>query len=55
VLNDLQDMLQLAKTEFAPYYAALDSGPSYKPGDVLGTDRVFHRGTGSYHRARLKP
>ena len=55
VLNDLQDMLQLANTEFAPYYAALDSGPSYKPGDVLGTDRVFHRGTGSYHRARQKP
>jgi phenylalanine-4-hydroxylase len=55
VLNDLQDMLQLANTEFAPYYAALDSGPSYKPGDVLDTDRVLHRGTGNYHRARLKP
>ena len=55
VLNDLQDMLQLANTEFAPYYAALDSGPSHKPGDVLDTDRVLHLGTGNYHRARLKP
>lgn len=49
VLNELQDLLELATIEFAPYYARLDSGPSYQPGDVLATDAVLHRGTGSYH------
>ena len=52
VLDDLQDLLALAQTEFAPYYDRLNSGPTYQPGDVLPTDRVPHRGTGSYHRAR---
>ena len=52
VLDKLDDLLALAKTEFAPYYARLDSGPTYQPGDVLPTDRVPHRGNGSYHRTR---
>jgi phenylalanine-4-hydroxylase len=52
VLDKLEDLLALANTEFAPYYARLDSGPTYQPGDVLPTDKVPHRGTGSYHRAR---
>lgn len=52
VLDKLEDLLALANTEFAPYYARLDSGPTYHPGDVLPADAVLHRGTGSYHRAR---
>jgi phenylalanine-4-hydroxylase len=52
VLDDLQDLLALANTEFAPYYERLNSGPSYKPGDALATDKVMHRGTGSHHLAR---
>ena len=52
VLDKLEDLLALANTEFAPYYARLNSGPTYQPGDVLPTDAVPHRGTGSYHRAR---
>ena len=52
VLNKLEDLLALANTEFAPYYAHLDTGPTYQPGDVLTTDVVPHRGTGSYHCAR---
>ncbi len=53
VLSELQDLLELANIEFAPYYARLDGGPSYQPGDVLATDTVLHRGTGSYHRERV--
>lgn len=49
VLKDLQDLLELANIDFAPYYQRLDHGPSYQPGDVLTTDTVLHRGTGSYH------
>jgi phenylalanine-4-hydroxylase len=52
VLDDLQDLLALANTEFAPYYERLNSGPSHQPGDVLHTDKLLHPGTGNYHRAR---
>ena len=52
VLDKLEDLLALANTEFAPYYAHLDTGPTYQPGVVLTTDVVPHRGTGSYHCAR---
>lgn len=52
VLDDLQDLLALANTEFAPYYERLAHGPTYQPGDVLSTDTVLHRGTGTYHRGR---
>ncbi len=52
VLNALPDLLALASIEFAPYYARLDQGPSYQPGDVLPSDSVVHRGDGSYHRGR---
>jgi phenylalanine-4-hydroxylase len=54
VLDGLQDLLALANTEFAPYYERLGSGPIYQPGDVLTTDKVPHRGTGNYHRARSR-
>lgn len=54
VLDDLQDLLALANTEFAPYYDRLNHGPTHQPGDVLPTDAVLHSGTGSYHRARLR-
>ena len=52
VLDDLQDLLALANTEFVPYYERLNSGPSYQPGDVLPADKAMHQGTGSYHLAR---
>lgn len=52
VLDDLQDLLALAKTDFAPIYERLDTGPNYQPGAVLASDLVHHRGVGSYHRAK---
>ena len=55
VLRELPDLLALASIEFAPYYARLDHGPSYQPGDVLPTDTVLHQGDGSYHRVRVAP
>lgn len=51
VLKRLDDLLELARIEFAPYYARLDSGPTHQPGDVLPSDAVLHRGDGSYHHA----
>jgi phenylalanine-4-hydroxylase len=51
VIDSLDRLLELAHIDFAPLYARLDSGPEHAPGDVLATDRVFHRGTGAYHAA----
>lgn len=52
VLDALPDLLELANIEFAPYYARLDSGPSFQPGERLPNDRVLHAGSGEYHRSR---
>ena len=52
VLEQLEDLLALANIDFAPYYARLDQGPSYQPGDCLPDDRLIQRGTGSYHADR---
>ncbi|MFO1262110.1 MAG: phenylalanine 4-monooxygenase [Rhodoferax sp.] len=52
VLDKLDDLLALAQTDFAPIYERLNHGPNYQPGDVLPTDSVLHRGTGSYHLTR---
>jgi len=52
VLDDLQDLLALANTEFAPYYARLDQGPTHQPSDVLPSDMVLRRGVVSYHRTK---
>jgi phenylalanine-4-hydroxylase len=53
VLDSLDDLLALARIDFDPIYERLNSGPTYAPGDVLLTDRVFHHGDGTYARSRL--
>ena len=52
VIDDLDHLLKLARIDFAPIYERLASGPEYQPGDVLPTDTVITRGSGSYHRAK---
>lgn len=53
VLRDLDQLLELATIDFTPLYQRVKGQPEYVPGDVLPTDKVLHRGSGSYHRARL--
>jgi phenylalanine-4-hydroxylase len=53
VLDSLDDLLALARIDFDPIYERLNSGPTYAPGDVLPTDRVFFRGDGNYARSRM--
>jgi phenylalanine-4-hydroxylase len=53
VLDSLDDLLALARIDFDPIYERLNSGPTYAPGDVLPTDRVFHHGDGTYARSRV--
>ncbi|MGE4337740.1 MAG: phenylalanine 4-monooxygenase [Pigmentiphaga sp.] len=52
VLDDLDDLLELARIDFASHYAAVRDLPVFEPGDVLPSDRVFTRGTGVYHDTR---
>jgi phenylalanine-4-hydroxylase len=54
VIDHLEQLLELARIDFAPMYRRLDSGPEYAPGDVLPTDTVLSRGSGSYHAARRR-
>ena len=55
VLEHLDDLLQLADVDFAPYYQRVANASEYQPGDVLPTDVVISRGTGRYHAAKRRP
>lgn len=53
VLDDLDELLELAHVDFAPLYERLAAGgPEHQPGDVLASDEVIHRGDGRYHAER---
>lgn len=53
VIHDLQELLALARVDFAPLYQRIATQPQeYRPGTVLDSDTVVWRGTGDYHRAR---
>lgn len=52
VLHSLDDLLDLARIDFGPHYALLEGRATLAPGDVLPTDAVLTRGTGSYHAGR---
>lgn len=54
VLDDLSDLLALADIDFAPVYARVRQQGELEPGDVLASDRVLHRGSGSYHQSRRR-
>ena len=52
VIDHLDQLLELARIDFAPLYQRVGIGPEYQPGDLLAQDQVLSRGTGRYHRAR---
>jgi phenylalanine-4-hydroxylase len=52
VIGSLDELLELARIDFAPYYRRIGGQPEHEPGDVLPADRVVSRGTGRYHAAR---
>ena len=52
VIRDLDELLELARIDFAPHYARVSDGREHAPGDVLATDRVIARGDGSYHAGK---
>jgi phenylalanine-4-hydroxylase len=52
VLDSLDDLLELAHVDFAPYYEQTASQGELEPGVVLAQDDVLSRGSGAYHRKR---
>ncbi len=54
VLRNLEELLELARIDFAPAYQRVLQQTDLQPGDVLDGDHLFTRGTGEYHRARRK-
>jgi phenylalanine-4-hydroxylase len=52
VVGHLDELLELARIDFAPFYERVTGRTDYEPGDVLATDRVVARGTGRYHAAK---
>ena len=53
VLHDLEELLDLARVDFAPVYERVRTLPELEPGELLAQDEVMTEGTGAYHaRAR---
>lgn len=49
VINHLDDLLELAKIDFAPLYEQIEGKTDIAPSQLLAQDVLFSRGTGSYH------
>lgn len=49
VIEDLEELLELARIDFGPIYERVKAQPEHEPGAVLPTDRIVARGTGEYH------
>jgi len=52
VIGEFDELLELARIDFAPVYEQVKGRPDHEPGDVLPTDRVVARGTGAYHESK---
>ena len=48
VIRSFDELFAETYKDFAALYAKLRSGPAYKPGDMLASDHIHHRGDHSY-------
>jgi phenylalanine-4-hydroxylase len=55
VIRNLEELLELARIDFAPIYQRIAGLPEFEPGQLLPTDTLISRGTGRYHQGRRKP
>lgn len=49
VIDSLDELLDLAKIDFAPFYERVQGQQDYEPGTVLASDQVITQRTGRYH------
>ena len=52
VLENLNDLLKLARIDFAPLYERVAGASDFEPGGILPSDTVLTRGSGRYHAAK---
>ncbi|MGQ0741530.1 MAG: phenylalanine 4-monooxygenase [Alphaproteobacteria bacterium] len=50
VIDSFEQLFRETYRDLGPLYAKMKTGPSYEPGQILSTDRVFTRGTHTYVR-----
>jgi phenylalanine-4-hydroxylase len=48
VIGSFEELFAETYKDFAALYRKLANGPTYKPGDLLASDHVHHRGTHAY-------
>jgi len=48
VIRSFDELFAETYKDFAALYRKLQTGPAYKPGDIVAGDRVHHRGTHAY-------
>jgi len=54
VIQDLAELLELARVDFGPVYDRVRGQTEFEPGQVLSSDVVIHRGSGSHHAGRRR-
>ena len=54
VISGFEELLELARIDFGPTYERIKSQAAFAPGADLPDDVMMTRGTGSYHRAKLR-
>jgi phenylalanine-4-hydroxylase len=52
VIENIDELLELALIDFGPIYDRVKDRPDHEPGEVLSSDRVIAVGTGGYKGAR---
>ncbi len=52
MIKDLDELLELARIDFAPHYERIRALPTFEPGMVLPQDEVVTRGSGAYAARR---
>ena len=52
VIRDMDELLELARIDFAPVYERIAGQKTIPPGELLPGDRLLHLGTGNYHQER---
>ena len=55
VIGEFDELLELARIDFAPLYERVKGKRDYEPGDVLPGDRLVARGSGAYHESKRAP
>ena len=54
VIGNLDELLGLARIDFAPVYRNVQGQPELEPGTVMPADQVIAQGSGQYHSHKLK-